>query len=112
MTTEAILEFEDYPDHEIVVQISPVPVRSYFEIVTPLRTLRHSAESFQALFEKFEPYLVRWTFEQPATAEGLMDVDFKLSIAIIQQWSKGVRDVPLPLPLSASDGTPSEPQAD
>jgi hypothetical protein len=103
-----IIEFEDYPGHEVETILTPVPVAAYLEVNAQLRNLRMNPESFRALFDAFAPFLVRWTFDEPADADGLMQMDYNLAIAIVNQWSGGVRDVPLPLPRRPSDGTPSE----
>jgi hypothetical protein len=108
----AIIEFEEYPDHEIEVQLSDIEVDTYFDIAEGLSRLRSNRRAVRALFERFAPFIVRWTFDRPTDADGLMKTDFNLSLAIVNEWVKEVRSAPLPLPRSASDGTPSEAQTE
>ncbi|CAB4173624.1 hypothetical protein UFOVP1028_38 [uncultured Caudovirales phage] len=108
----ATLVFEEYPDDEIVVRLSPVPMRDYFGLAQQLDAAS-SAADYTALFGAFVDagVLVSWTFPEPCDLPGMMARDFKLNLAIIRQWIAGVRSVPLPLPRRPSGGTPSTPEA-
>ncbi len=101
----AILEFEEYPDEEIVVRIAPVSVDAFFEVTEKVNTLHWDPAEMAALSEAFAPFLVSWTFE---TTLGLFTHDMALGLGIVRNWAKAVRDVPLPLPVTPFDGTPSE----
>lgn len=104
------LVFDEYPDDEIVLRISPVPMGDYFDIIELYDGAMETSDltKVRALFDRFAPVaLVSWSFPEPATAEGLYRRDFKLASALVAQWLKGVRDVPRPLPLMSSDGTAS-----
>ncbi len=101
----AILEFEEYPDEEIVVRIAPVSVDAFFEVTEKVNTLHWDPAEMAALSEAFAPFLVSWTFETPL---GLFAHDMTLGLGIVRNWAKAVRDVPLPLPVTPFDGTPSE----
>ena len=110
--TTATLVFYEYPDDEIVVRLSPIPMRAYFDLLADYDAA-NTAPAYAALFERFVGLglLVSWTFPEPCDVDGFMARDFKLGLAIVKQWIVGVRDVPLPLPRSASGGTPSTPEA-
>lgn len=60
-----------------------------------------------ALFDAFTPQLVSWSYGQPATREGMDDMDPNVMLAIIRQWVFGVRSAPLPLSRRSFGGTPS-----
>jgi hypothetical protein len=107
-----VLEFEEYPGETVVTQLSPVPTKVYLRIVEKLTKLTTNEKAMRSLFDDFTPYLKSWTFEEPTDAEGLLAIDFNLSIAIVNQWATGVRSAPLPLLRASSDGTPSEAQAE
>lgn len=110
--TTATLVFDEYPEHEIVVRLAPVPMRLFFDLMAESDTAR-TVGALRDLFAKFidAGLLVSWTFEEPCTLDGYLERDKALGIAIVRQWIEGVRNVPLPLPLSASGGTRSTPEA-
>lgn len=60
-----------------------------------------------ALFDLFAPVLVSWSYEPPATREGMDDMDPNVMLAIIRQWIFGVRSAPLPLARRSFGGVPS-----
>ena len=104
----ATIVFDEYPDDEVTVILSPVPVATYFDIIEKANTLRFDPAEFRALFEQFAPFIDSWTFPEPTDADGLLAQDYNLGLAIIREWAREVRSVPLPLRLTPSDGTPSE----
>lgn len=110
--TTATLVFDEYPDDEIVVRLSPVPMRHYFALVEKWDAAERLGD-YAALFREFAEagLLISWTFPEPCDVDGFLARDFKLGVAIVREWIQGVRDVPLPLPRSASAGTPSTPEA-
>jgi len=110
--TTATIAFAEYPGEEIVVRLAPVPMRLFFEIMAEHGTAS-TVGQWTELFRKFidAGLLVSWTFPEPCDLSGFLERDIKLGQAIIGQWIEGVRNVPLPLPVSASGGTPSTPEA-
>lgn len=111
MDTLATLVFEDL-DGEVVVRLSPVPMRVYFDLIKR-RAEASTVEDYEALFRAFcdAGLLVSWTFPEPCNFDGLMARDVKFGLAVLRDWVAGVRSVPLPLPRSASGGTESTPEA-
>lgn len=107
--SELVLAFEEYPDDEIVTRLSPVSIRTYFGVVDAYGSGEWDGlAEIEAMYAAFAPALIRWTFEPPATAEGLAEIDAKLSFAIVRRWMDAVRQVPPPLLVRSSDTTPSE----
>jgi hypothetical protein len=99
------IEFDEYPDQEIVARLSPVPLDTFDAIVDAyLEAAEIIAEKVRALAELFGPLLVSWSFPEPADAAGLGARDPNLIVAIVGQWILGVRTVPLPLPVRSSAG--------
>ena len=99
------IRFEEAPDDEYVVRISPVPTSDLLAIIDLLAKLNLTRESVDALADAFRPYVV-------SGADDLLALDFNVFYGIVNGWVSGVRDAPLPLPLRSSDGGPSpEPQA-
>lgn len=102
------IEFEEFPGETVEVRISPVPVMDFFKVQNAGRALRVAEESFTDLATVFAPFVESWSFPEPVGVEGLLARDYNWFIAVVNLWIKGVRDVPLPLPLTSSDGEPSE----
>lgn len=102
----ATIEFEEYPGDEFVVRIAPVPGDVYWALgaETPW-----SADGFASLAERFAPFLVSWTLDLPATAEGLMKIDPNLLVGLRNQWFGAVFRAPVPLRRRPSAGGPLEP---
>jgi hypothetical protein len=98
------IEFEEFPSETVEVRISPVPVVDFFKVQTAGRSLRVAEESFTDLATVFAPFVEAWSFPEPVGVEGLLARDYNWFIAVVNLWIKGVRDVPLPLPLTSSDG--------
>lgn len=103
----AILEFEEFPDNEVHVRVSGVPLASFLDIRDKMSVLRYDEAEFTALAEAMQPYLVSWTFEEPIEG-GVFAHHVGLGIGIVREWITAVRDVPLPLSRKSTDGTPSE----
>lgn len=103
---KAILEFEEYPGEEVAVQVSGVPLAVFLDIREKLNVLRYDEAEFTALAEAFQPFLLSWTFDE-AIEGGLFAHHIGLGIGIVREWIKAVRDVPLPLSRTSTDGTPS-----
>lgn len=97
-----ILELDEYPDKEFVLRVSPVSGRDYWSLVE--MQVPWTGAGFAALATALEPFVVSWPLDEP-----IADADPNLLVALRQLWAKGVRDVPLPLPVRRSDGTPSRP---
>jgi hypothetical protein len=105
--TATIRAAED-PSASIVVIVSPVPVDALFTCVERVGKLPRTRKAFAELAATFAPFLESWSYDPPATAEGLMQVDYNLALAIIRRWATEVAEAPLPLLVSSSDGDPSE----
>ena len=106
----ATLVFDEYPADEVVVRLAPIPMEDYFDVLERFDAVKEGAgfDGIRGLFDRFaDVALVSWTFPEAADAAGLRRRDLNLALAIIGQWISGVRDVPLPLPLSSSAGAPS-----
>lgn len=100
----ATIEFDEYPDEEIVVRIAPIPLDDYFGVLEDIEELA-SADAIRAAFRRFADLaLVSWTFPEPATGEGMLRRDMNLGLAVIRQWAREVREVALPLPRASSGG--------
>ena len=100
MGTTAVFVFDEFPDGEVTVRLSPVSMRDYFDFLE-----RWNADStiggFRAEIAHFaEIAQPTWTFP----AASFEDLDYALVKAIVNAWVKRVPEVPVPLPL-ASSGT-------
>ena len=95
-----ILELDEYPEKEFVLRISPVSGKDYWALAE--MQVPWTSKGFAALATALEPYVVTWPLDEP-----LADADPNLLVALRALWAKGVREVPLPLPLRRSVGTPS-----
>lgn len=105
----AILEFEEYPGLEVTVRLSPVPMASYFDIVRRMADESLTMTKFEEIARDFAPLgLVAWNLDVEATTEGLVAQPYEFAIGIVNQWTKAVANVPVPLPKRSSDGEPSE----
>ena len=108
------LTFEEYPDDEIVLRLSPVPMTVFFDIVE--RFDRAQAGTLADKLDLFRSFgdaglVESWSYPEPTNGDGLLARDFGLAIQIVSQWLEGVGQVPRPLPPSASGGTLSTPEA-
>lgn len=110
MARTIILEFEEYPDDEFTVTVSPVPLAT-FEKISELYgtaaaefTSKGTGDGIRALAKAFGPVA-----HPQAKGKGvaLADLDPNLALALVRQWHAGVRKVPLPLPRRSSAGEPS-----
>jgi len=105
------LVFDEYPDDEVVLRVSPIPMEDYFGVLedwAKLRSDNADAAEMVALFGRFADLaLVSWSFPEPATAEGMKRRDVNLGLAMMGQWLEQVGRVPLPLPLGSSGSEPS-----
>jgi len=105
MARTLTLVFDEYPDEEIVLRTAPVPMSDYLAIAGLWDESRRKGGDLIGLMRRFgDVALVSWTFPEPATGEGMMARDLNLGIALVAHWMKGVRDVPLPLPVPSSAG--------
>jgi len=95
-----ILELDEYPDKEFVLRVSPVSGKDYWALVE--MNVPWTSAGLAALAAALEPFVVSWPLDEP-----LADADPNLLVALRQLWAKGVREVPLPLPVRRSAGTPS-----
>jgi hypothetical protein len=95
----AVVEFDEYPEQEFRVRLSPVSVAAYEGIVAafvaaaenPLQpgTAQALATEFAAVYDGDTP-------------------DVNLLLALVREWIREVRLAPLPLRRKSSDGEPSE----
>lgn len=101
----AVIEFEDYPEQEFRVRLSPIPM-STFEAVT---------DAFVAVVQSMLPEntrALRDAFAQVYDGD-LSALDVNVFLALVREWLREVRTAPLPLRLRSSDGEPSaDPEAD
>lgn len=95
-----ILELDEYPEREFVFRISPVSGKDYWALVE--MKVEWTSVGLAALAAALEPFVVTWPLDDPPA-----ESDPNLLVALRQLWALGVRDVPLPLPLRRSVGTPS-----
>lgn len=101
------IEFEDRPE-KVVTRQSPVSLREFFAVREAIDAAKwDDRASVEAMFAAFAPLLISWDFPQPATAEGLADIDMHLAVTIALAWRNEVRNVPRPLARRSSDGEPS-----
>lgn len=101
------IEFEDRPE-TVVTRQSPVPLREYFAISDAIASARWGDRaSIEAAYAIFEPVLVSWTFDFPATSWGMAELDIILAMTIMTTWRDEVRNVPPPLARRSSAGEPS-----
>lgn len=107
MTTAVLRPAED-PSSEIVVVISPVPVGALFDCLGRAGAPPRTRKAYEALAERFIPFVQSWTYGHPVTAAGFLELDYNLGLAVVHQWAREVAQAPLPLLLSSSDGEPSE----
>lgn len=98
----ASIRFEDEPEQETVLRISGVPLRLLFDIQErPIRLIR---ADLTWLAEQLAPYLVSWTYPEPADATGLLERDPNWLVALRREWIRAIAEVPLPLAVRSSDG--------
>lgn len=108
MSRTATLVFDEYPDDSIDVLLSPIPMADYFDLLADFDAIQKAStrDGWFAFFRKFgDLILQRWTFPEEPNGDGMVRRDINLSVAIVTQWVKAVRDVPVPLPLTSSAGT-------
>lgn len=101
------IEFGEYPGDEYVVRISPVPVDDLFAVNDALGTW-NTRKGMTALRELFAPFVESCPGDDSPTAATLGRLDINLLLALAREWQRGVAQVPLPLPVTSSDGTASE----
>lgn len=95
-----ILELDEYPDREFVLRVQPVAGKDYWNVVE--LSVPWSRDGFAALAAALAPFVVAWPLEEPIT-----DADPNLLLGLRNAWAMAVREVPLPLVLRRSVGTPS-----
>lgn len=95
-----ILELDEYPEREFVLRISPVSGKAYWDLVG--LEVPWTRDGVATLAAALEPFVVAWPLDEP-----MAEADPNLVIALREHWARGVREVPLPLPLRRSVGTPS-----
>jgi len=91
------VEFEQYPDAEFVLRLSPVPMTTYWDIGE--YKADWSREAFTGLIALMEPLVV-------STPVPLAEVDPNILIALRNHWLTEVATLPLPLPRTSSDTAP------
>ena len=102
------IEFDEFPDQSVTVQIQPVPMLVFLDVIDKMANMTLDVAPFEALAQQFVPFIESWTFPEPVSIQGLLSLDFGMVIAVVNAWIEGVRDVPRPLPLTSTAGTPSE----
>ena len=95
----AVIEFEEYPEQEFRVRLSPVPL-SEFEAITEAFVGVIGAmlpDNTRALTVAFGPFY-----------DGdLTTLDVNVFLALVREWLREVRTAPLPLRARSSDGEQS-----
>lgn len=98
-----------FDDTEAEVRCSLEGPLSRFYAITdaydPALTFERTAMA--TLFDLFAPVLVSWSYQPPATREGMEEMDPNVTLAIIREWIFGVRSAPLPLARRSIGGAPS-----
>lgn len=104
-----VLTFDEYPDDEVRVLLSPVPLSAYHAVIEAykLAITQALADDVIAMCDVFAPLLRAWTFPEPPTREGMNARDPNLLIGIVGEWIRGVRMAPAPLAQRSSGGAPS-----
>lgn len=105
------VRFEESPDDEIVLRLSPVPTGELLRIMDLMSELLLTRESLAVLCEAFAPFVESWTYPEDIDADGLLARDFNQLYVVVNHWVREVRDAPPPLLLGSSGGAPSEGQA-
>jgi hypothetical protein len=109
------LTFDEVGDY--VLRLSPVPMDDYFAISEAWDTARakdrDALDDYRALFRTFGDagVIESWPHEEKPDGAGMLRRDFKLALVVVSSWLAEVGKVPLPLPVSASGGTPSTSEA-
>jgi len=104
MEKRATLVFEDYPEQEYSVRLSPVSMRQYLDFIerwdepTQLDAFREQIATFEALA------IPTWTSGE----EAFTDLDFSLIRTIVTEWATRVKGVPAPLLAASSATAPSQ----
>lgn len=114
MARTMTLVFDEYPDDEIVLRLSPIPLGEFFALAKDFDALseKGSGVDIPEFMRRFgDLALASWSFPEPATGDGLLTRDFNLALAIMAEWFSGVRNVPLPLPRKPSAGDTSGQEA-
>lgn len=105
MDRYAVIEFEECPEQEFRVRLSPVPLSAYESITDAFVAVVSSMlpENTRALGAAFA-----------AVYDGdVAALDVNVFLALVREWLREVRTAPLPLRLRSSDGEPSvDPEAD
>lgn len=104
-----VVRFEEEPGEETEMRVSGVPLRELFDIQE--MQVRWTREAFRGLCDRLAVFLVRWTYPEPATADGLLSRDPNWVLALRNAWITAIVELPLPLAARSSGGTrsPEEP---
>ena len=106
-TLTIILEVED-GEQSVVTRQRPVSLHEYFAVREAIAAASWGDRaSIEAAYAAFEPVLISWTFDSPATAAGMAELDVLTAMAIMSAWRDEVRNVPPPLARRSSAGEPS-----
>ena len=103
------LEFEE-DGRSVEVRVSGVPVADLYAINEQAAGIPRDLKAYCALAERFAPFLVAWTFDEPLDADGLIAIGYSEMMAILRGWTEGVILAPPPLlrRSSATDTSQSE----
>jgi hypothetical protein len=106
----AIIEYDEMPDEWVRVRLGGVPIRDFNAIVDAYNeaAFRYMPEPIGALCDAFAPMLDSWSYPEPPDGDGLRSRDVNHLFALVRDWVKEVRNVPLPLRRRPSDTEPSE----
>lgn len=104
------LVLDEYPEDAIVLRLAPVPLDTFFDISerwdATVRGGDRSPDAIRSLFRDFGDagFIVSWTYPEAPDGAGMLRRDYGVAIQIVNSWLKGVGSVPVPLPLTSSDG--------
>ena len=110
-----VLKFEDHPGLEVSAR--SVPVGELLKILELADAMTSDPTKAQVteLFTWFAKRLIGWNLEDedgtpvPATAAGLLGLDFDFAMALVMAWTGAVSSVKLPLVQAPADGMPPGP---
>ena len=107
-TLTMTVDFDDAESQTVVTRQTPVSLREYFAVREAIEAANWGDRaSIEAAYAAFAPMLISWTFDPPATAEGMADLDVITAMTIMSTWRDEVREVPRPLARRSSVGEPS-----
>lgn len=104
MATTGVLTFEEYPDDEFRVRLSPVSMGAWLDFsaewgtAAPYAAFRKRIDRFVALAQP------EWTRNAPdLQVDAFTDLDYALVKGIVALWIERVNEVASPLPAGSFD---------